>query len=547
MLYLKAMRQKRGKIMLKVLGGNNMKLEVGKLKNMDIEQISSIITPSILKLQEKYSYAMLKKIEYSEIIREGITLGLKRISKLESYKTIDTDFLSKEINLVINSYIGKKVLKEETALIIFNNFINQNIKSSQDYSTNMKQFKKFSNFLKRIKNTPDKDLYIELIKSNQILNSILSQIVNKNLEAIKNGELYNVIDDDFLIAFIEAYCIINNIKMKEKEIDLDNIYEEIEKKQTKDYESLDSIKLYLNEIDKPLLTKEEEQQLGYAILDGDEEAKKILIERSLKLVVSIAARYCYRACDFLDLIQDGNEGLIKAADRFDVTKGFKFSTYATWWIRQKIIRSIQNTSRNIRIPVRVNEAVTKYKKTYNELELKLGREPSKKELASALNFSLEKIEELDRIKEDTLSINNRTSEETEYQESIPDKKTNIENECIDNVLVRDVRKALENSGLKLKDLSIITLYFGLNGEESLSLEDIGKKYGTSRQNIQKIQKRVFRDLSKSKEWKRLAVYIGKQQDDEKSESTVINSSSGKILSFKSNTNTDNEQIKIKVK
>ncbi len=524
-----------------------MKLEVGKLKNMDIEQISSIITPSILKLQEKYSYAMLKKIEYSEIIREGITLGLKRISKLESYKTIDTDFLSKEINLVINSYIGKKVLKEETALIIFNNFINQNIKSSQDYSTNMKQFKKFSNFLKRIKNTPDKDLYIELIKSNQILNSILSQIVNKNLEAIKNGELYNVIDDDFLIAFIEAYCIINNIKMKEKEIDLDNIYEEIEKKQTKDYESLDSIKLYLNEIDKPLLTKEEEQQLGYAILDGDEEAKKILIERSLKLVVSIAARYCYRACDFLDLIQDGNEGLIKAADRFDVTKGFKFSTYATWWIRQKIIRSIQNTSRNIRIPVRVNEAVTKYKKTYNELELKLGREPSKKELASALNFSLEKIEELDRIKEDTLSINNRTSEETEYQESIPDKKTNIENECIDNVLVRDVRKALENSGLKLKDLSIITLYFGLNGEESLSLEDIGKKYGTSRQNIQKIQKRVFRDLSKSKEWKRLAVYIGKQQDDEKSESTVINSSSGKILSFKSNTNTDNEQIKIKVK
>lgn len=258
----------------------------------------------------------------------------------------------------------------------------------------------------------------------------------------------------------------------------------------------DPVKLYLKEIGGyPLLTIEEEIELAKRISEGDENAKQILAESNLRLVVSIAKRYVGRGLSFLDLIQEGNLGLIKAVDKFDYTKGYKFSTYATWWIRQAITRSIADQSRTIRIPVHMSEVINKTYRVSRSLLQELGREPSEQELADAMNLPIEKVREILKVSADPISLDTPIGEEDDSHLGDFIKDDTIvgpEDAAAYSVLQDQIAKLLDT--LTDREQRVLILRFGLKDGRTRTLEEVGKEFNVTRERIRQIEAKALRKL-----------------------------------------------------
>lgn len=258
----------------------------------------------------------------------------------------------------------------------------------------------------------------------------------------------------------------------------------------------DPVKLYLKEIGGyPLLTIEEEIELAKRIEEGDEYAKKSLAESNLRLVVSIAKRYVGRGLSFLDLIQEGNLGLIKAVDKFDYTKGYKFSTYATWWIRQAITRSIADQSRTIRIPVHMSEVINKTYRVSRTLLQELGREPTEQELAEAMNLPVEKVREILKVSADPISLDTPIGEEDDSHLGDFIKDDTIvgpEDAAAYSVLQDQISKLLDT--LTEREQRVLILRFGLKDGRTRTLEEVGKEFNVTRERIRQIEAKALRKL-----------------------------------------------------
>lgn len=258
----------------------------------------------------------------------------------------------------------------------------------------------------------------------------------------------------------------------------------------------DPVKVYLKEIGRvPLLTAEEEQVLAMRIADGDQQAKQRLAEANLRLVVSIAKRYVGRGMQFLDLIQEGNLGLIKAVDKFDYTKGFKFSTYATWWIRQAITRAIADQARTIRIPVHMVETITKVKKASSQLLHENGRDPSPEDIAERLDMSVERVREIMRIAQDPVSLETPIGEEEDSHlgDFIPDEDAPAPAEAASLVLLKEqINQVL--STLTDREEKVLRLRFGLEDGRSRTLEEVGQQFNVTRERIRQIEAKALRKL-----------------------------------------------------
>jgi RNA polymerase primary sigma factor len=258
----------------------------------------------------------------------------------------------------------------------------------------------------------------------------------------------------------------------------------------------DPVKLYLKEIGTyPLLTIEDEINLAKRIENGDEYAKKQLAESNLRLVVSIAKRYVGRGLSFLDLIQEGNLGLIKAVDKFDYTKGYKFSTYATWWIRQSITRSIADQSRTIRIPVHMSEVINKTYRVSRNLLQELGREPTEQELSKALDMPIEKVREILKVSADPISLDTPIGEEDDSHlgDFIKDDSIVGPEDAAAYSMLQDQISKLLNT-LTEREQRVLTLRFGLDDGRTRTLEEVGKEFNVTRERIRQIEAKALRKL-----------------------------------------------------
>ena len=258
----------------------------------------------------------------------------------------------------------------------------------------------------------------------------------------------------------------------------------------------DPVKIYLKEIGRvPLLSPEEEIELAQRMATGDPYARKRLSEANLRLVVSIAKKYVGRGMQFLDLIQEGNLGLIKAVEKFDYTKGFKFSTYATWWIRQAITRAIADQARTIRIPVHMVETITKVKKVSSQLLHENGHDPTPEEIAEKLEMPVEKVREIMRIAQDPVSLETPIGEEEDSHlgDFIPDDDAPAPAEAASHTLLREQLNEVLNT-LTEREAKVLKLRFGLEDGKSRTLEEVGQRFEVTRERIRQIEAKALRKL-----------------------------------------------------
>ena len=272
----------------------------------------------------------------------------------------------------------------------------------------------------------------------------------------------------------------------------------------------DSVRLYLREIGKiPLLSSEEELELAQRVVAGDKRAKDKMAEANMRLVVSIAKRYVGRGLDLLDLIQEGNTGLLRAVEKFDPDKGFKFSTYATWWIRQAITRAIADQARTIRIPVHMVETINKLLRTQRRLTQELNREPTNEEIAKEMEMEVDKVEHIMKIKQDIHSLDQSVrddEDESVLGDFVEDEDTITPEESATNQLLKEhVQELL--SGLSEREQKIIRMRFGLDDGKNHTLEEVGHEFSVTRERIRQIEAKALAKLRKHKESKKLLDYI----------------------------------------
>lgn len=258
----------------------------------------------------------------------------------------------------------------------------------------------------------------------------------------------------------------------------------------------DPVKIYLKEIGRvPLLSPDEETELAKRMAEGDSYAKKRLSEANLRLVVSIAKKYVGRGMQFLDLIQEGNLGLLKAVEKFDYTKGFKFSTYATWWIRQAITRAIADQARTIRIPVHMVETITKVKKVSSQLLHETGHDPSAEEIADKLEMPAERVQEIMRIAQDPVSLETPIGEEEDSHlgDFIPDDDAPAPADAASLMLLKEQLNEVLST-LTDREAKVLRLRFGLEDGRSRTLEEVGKEFDVTRERIRQIEAKALRKL-----------------------------------------------------
>ncbi len=375
-----------------------------------------------------------------------------------------------------------------------------------------KELNKEDNTKKEVKNE-NKD---------EISDEKVQKIIEKAKEngKITYGELATELDDtnpeeiDKVFDAFENLGVDLNDDIDEPDVeDLENVEEiKLEDMDVTNIEGVnvdDPVRMYLREIGKiPLLTYEEEADLAQRIVEGDEEAKQKLAESNLRLVVSIAKKYVGRGMLFLDLIQEGNMGLIKAVEKFDYNKGFKFSTYATWWIRQAITRAIADQARTIRIPVHMVETINKLIRTSRQLLQQNGREPTPEEIAKEKEIRVEKVMEIQKIAQDPVSLETPIGEEDDSHlgDFIQDEDSPAPQDSAAHTLLREQLEEVMDT-LTPREAMVLKLRFGLEDGKARTLEEVGKQFDVTRERIRQIEAKALRKLRHPSRSKKLRDYM----------------------------------------
>lgn len=464
----------------------------------DTKKLLTALKPIIDKIYEEYKFLELSNEQIEKIVN-------KEISKLNEDKTENIlETLKDRIKTTLNKTLEKKILDEKESIKIIDYYV-KHYTNAKGNKVNL--LKVINDFFIKYNILPDPDIIINLINNYPNFHDCIKEFIEKNKIKLETKSIDEIVDEQNIILFIETYCMLNEISLEPEESETEENDFEID---LKDINMVDSVKSYLIEISKyPLLKYDEEQELGIKILENNEFAKKKLIEHNLRLVVRVAKRYLSSGMSFLDLIQEGNLGLIKATEKYDVSKGFKFSTYATHWIRQAITRAIHDKSRNIRVPVHLQEKMNNLNKVKKELSVALLREPTLDEIAEEMQLSVAKIKNLIELQTDTISINNYIGDEedSELEDFIPDKKYSTEDEAILNTLKNEIVNLFDKCLLSEREKDILIERFGLLDGEEKTLEEVGEKYDLTRERIRQLEAKAIKKIRNSKYIKAFAEYM----------------------------------------
>ena len=362
-----------------------------------------------------------------------------------------------------------------------------------------------NNKVKKVKEIKSfEDRKAELIKKGKEKGKVTYEEL---VEALKGLEVDNDSLDELYNALIENKIEIVGEDDENSSSDDGIILDDAEI--TKDININDPVRMYLKEIGRiSLLTPQEEMELSVRVANGDEEAKNRLAESNLRLVVSIAKRYVGRGLLFLDLIQEGNIGLMKAVDKFDYDKGYKFSTYATWWIRQAITRALADQARTIRVPVHMVETINKMARIQRQLTLELNPEPSDEEIAKKMGISVEKVRDVIKISQDPVSLETPIGEEDDSHlgDFVKDINTMTPEEYATNEILKEEIKAVLET-LQEREQEVLELRFGLIDGTSHTLEEVGKRFNVTRERIRQIEAKALRKLRHPSRAKRLKDFL----------------------------------------
>ena len=440
-------------------------------------------------LYNTYSFLNMPKNEFVD----SFISALQIVSKKDISDVSFENYLSIVFKNQIKRYIIDKYESVNYKEILMN-YINSRIKEVTDIDDIKNQLSLINEFAVSFSVYIKDETIDYIIKNLPLINKYLNIIYNRYKDIIISGEYEYEFDDMYLNMLIEKYASINNLEIgTDKEIDINAFKEYMSK------DDIDLVNLYLNEISQyPLLKPEEEIKLGYQILEGNLEAKNMLVERNLRLVVKVSKRYLGSGLPFLDLIQEGNLGLMNAAEKFDVRLGYKFSTYALWWINQAIIRGISLKAKSIRLPLKLRQLVTKFDKIQKKLESEFNRELSSIELAELLDVDVSSIDYLIKYKNDTTSLNKVVSQDdekgAELGDFVPADTRTPEEETVDTLKYEGVRRAINECKLNDREKDIIYLRFGFNGNEPHSLEEIASKYNITRESVRQIERVALKKI-----------------------------------------------------
>lgn len=428
--------------------------------------------------------------EYNKALKELIKMGKKSGSLTEKQvveKTITLELTDEELDNLYNS------IKEEGIKITDEDSSDATAKEVVKESTLT-----FTDVLKDLIETGKKDGFLTY-------ETIAKKTTNLEMNSNNLDELYNALNENNIEIRSEDETDVDaSLLTEDPELNIEHLANE-----SKDMSVNDNVRMYLKEIGKiSLLSLDEEQELSKKIASGDEESKKTLAESNLRLVVSIAKRYVGRGLLFLDLIQEGNIGLMKAVDKFDYDKGYKFSTYATWWIRQAITRALADQARTIRVPVHMVETINKLARVERQMALDLNREPTDKELAKKMGLSIDKIVEIRRISQDPVSLETPIGEEDDSHlgDFLADERTMGPEEYTDYTMLKEELKSVLET-LTKREEEVLELRFGLYDGTCHTLEEVGKKFGVTRERIRQIEAKALRKLRHPSRAKKLKDFL----------------------------------------
>ena len=476
-----------------------MELTENEMKQLSFEQLFEKILPIAEPVFEQYRYLILAGQDFEVLLKN-------ELSQMMSFSCNDIDctrFIQEKLTRSLQVKTKQLLQDPNKTFTIIKSYQQQVFPSSASVEAVIQAFQQFDVFLTTYTIVPTIDLFVNLLQENPSFQQAMQTIFSISQTEEDTSFFNEVFDSQTLHMALDAYDNFQNLELEK----------ELEAPLEEDDDALqlpDNVKAYLQEIRKiPLLSLEEERTLAYQVLQGDTFARNTLIESNLRLVAYIARRYLSRGLSYLDLIQEGNLGLMKAVDKYDIEKGCHFATYASYWIKQSISRAVFDKGRNIRIPVYLYEKLVTYQKTTTLLQGKLNRYPTAFELADAMGVSVDEINELHDLQNDTISLHTLIGDDDaqELEVSIPSGEATPEEIALSLGLQQDVMNLLDSCHLTEREKDIVMKRYGFYQHRVISLTKLSEEYHLTRQRVRQIEEVALTKIRKSGQAEKLVNYL----------------------------------------